>query len=79
MTREERVKMYEGKKSFVFCLGCLYAAEPSLDVKEMKYAYDIDTGEEKVRIRFEGGAIREISVNGDSVIGIQKDILRVLE
>ena len=79
MTREEKIKMYEQKKSFVFCLGCLYAAEPSIDVKRMEYGWDVDTCEEKVRIYFEGGAIREISVNGDSAIGIQKDILKVLD
>lgn len=79
MTRDERIDMYERKKSFVFCLGCLYRAEESIDIKDMQYGYDADTGDEKVRIFFEGGAIREIDVTADSVLGIQQDILKVLE
>ena len=78
MTREEKIVMYEHKKSFVFCLGCLYRAEHSIGVKQLQYAYDIDTGEEKVRIFFDGGAIKEKSVNADSILALQKDILEAI-
>ena len=78
MTREERIFMYEGKKSFVFCQGCLFAAHPSVGVKKMQYGYDLDTGEEKVRIHFDGGAIQDIDVTADSIPAILQDILKVL-
>lgn len=79
MTREERVEMYERKKSFVFCLGRLYAAEPEVGVKKLQYGYDLDKGEERVRIHFEGGAIKEIDVSADSIKALQMDILEAID
>lgn len=79
MTEGQRIRMYERKKSFVFCMSCLFRAEPSLDVEKMEYSYDLEHAEENVRIEFEGGAVRTVNVNGDSVLGIMKDIIEVLD
>ena len=81
MSEKEIRTMYEIKRSFVFALGKLLGMGMYRvgGLKGLQYAYDMDSREEGVQLKFEGGAVREISVTGDSLLAILKDIVKVLD